>query len=384
MEKLLRPAPAGGDPHINAVNPRELTWKYWFLLTANSVALLVGSISSTLLSRFYFVHGGSNRWVTTLVQSAGFPVLLLILVFSTPVNVRRPFSTFPLQRLLASLAMGLFIGANNLLFSYGVSYLPVSTSSLLLSTQLGFTLLISSVLLRHPLHFTSLNSVILLTLSSVLLAVNSSSDRPGGITRTQFALGFAATLGAAVMFGLYLPVMEMVYKGVTGFRAVMEMQVVMEASATLFAVIGMAAAGGGVGDIVTEARERFDIGEGAYWAIVVAEVLGWQMVFMGTAGMIFLTSSLSSGVCMTAMLSMNVVGGVVAFGDEFGGVKTVAMVLCLWGFSSYFYGEYRRSRVEAKEEEEELEMSLPEREGLHSEANDVDESGVLVQETYLE
>jgi hypothetical protein len=56
--------------------------------------------------------------------------------------------------------------------------------------------------------------------------------------------------------------------------------------------------------------------------------------------MVFLTSSLTGGICMTALLSMNVLGGVLVYRDEFGGLKAVSTVLCMWGFCSYVYGMY--------------------------------------------
>ena len=72
----------------------------------------------------------------------------------------------------------------------------------------------------------------------------------------------------------------------------------------------------------------------------MANVVTWQFCFMGTAGMVFFTSSLTSGICMTTLLSMNVLGGVLVYRDEFGGFKAVSTVLCLWGFCSYVYGMY--------------------------------------------
>ncbi|CAO2189126.1 unnamed protein product [Urochloa humidicola] len=327
------------------------------LLAITFAALFAGSLSSSLLSRFYFAHGGADRWLATLVQSAGFPFLLLVLLTRPPKSGKKMmFGGFTPRLVLYCVLLGLVMGLNNLLYSCGTSYLPVSTTSLLLSMQLAFTLALAAALVRVPLSFANINAVVLLTLSSLLLALrhevvggdrwlpNTRGAAPAATTTSaDYLLGVASTLGAALLCALYLPAAELVYRhgGVTGFRMVIEAQVIMEAVATAVSGAGMVASGGGKG-LWSGVEATWDLSPAAYYVVVGAAVLSWQMCFFGTAGMVYLTTSLHGGICMTALLAVNVAGGVVVFGDEFGAEKGVAMVLCLWAFSSYVYGEYKK------------------------------------------
>lgn len=180
---------------------------YMPLLIINYLCLFVGSVSATLLSKYYFIHKGSSRWVSTWVQSTGFPLLIppIYLPYLLSYTERRPFSGFTTRLLALSILVGLCLGVNNLLFSWGNSYLPVSTSSLLLSTQLVFNLILSVIIVKQKVTFSNLNCVILLTLSSVLLALGSSHDRPEGLTSVKYFIGFFCTIGAGFLFALYLP-----------------------------------------------------------------------------------------------------------------------------------------------------------------------------------
>ncbi|XP_059633566.1 probable purine permease 4, partial [Cornus florida] len=322
--------------------------QYMILLAATYLCLFVGSVSSSLLSRFFFIHKGSSRWVSTWVQSAGFPLLLLPiylphhLLKCTP---RKPFSHFTPKLFVISVLVGFLIGLNNLLFSWGTSYLPVSTSSLLLSTQLAFTLILSVVIAKEKVTFTNLNCAMLLTLSSVLIALGSAHDRPQGLTTKKYFIGFFCTISAGVLFALYLPVMDRIYKKVYCYSMMMEMQLIMEVAATVLATAGMAA-DGGFSEMRVESEKVFDLGPNGYWVTVGSSMVTWQLCFVGTAGMVFLTTSFTGGVCMTALMAMNVVGGVIAYGEEFGGVKVVATLMSLWGFCSYVYGIYVKMKEE--------------------------------------
>ncbi|KAK9937275.1 hypothetical protein M0R45_014076 [Rubus argutus] len=161
------------------------------LLVINYLILFVGSVSATLLSKYYFIHKGSNIWVSTWVQCAGFPLLLppILIPYFLNLTSRRPFTQFTPKIFAISIFVGLMLGLNNLLFSIGNSNLPVSTSSLLLSSQLVFNLLLSVLIVKQKVTFSNLNCVILLTVSSVLLGLGSSHDKPPGLTRAKYFVG---------------------------------------------------------------------------------------------------------------------------------------------------------------------------------------------------
>ncbi|WOG85513.1 hypothetical protein DCAR_0104702 [Daucus carota subsp. sativus] len=347
----LSPPLRGGDVDKNttiiATNTPNKT--YMLLLVFNYMFLFLGSVSSSLLSKFYFNHNGSSRWVSTWVQCAGFP--LLILPIFLPFHLfkstqRKPFSHLSQNLFLYSLLIGLLLGLNNLLFSWGNSYLPVSTSSLLLSSQLTFNLIFSVIIVKQRITFSNLNCVVLLSLASVLLGLglgSSHDDEPNDQAREKYFIGYFCTIGAGLLFALYLPLMEIIYKQVYCYSMVMEMQLIMEASATVLATAGMAV-NGGFSEMRRESELGFDLGHKYYWLTVMGNVVTWQLCFMGTAGMVFLTSGLTGAICMTALTGANVVGGVVVYGDRFDGGKAVSAALCGWGFCSYVYGLYVKSR----------------------------------------
>ncbi|CAN4078541.1 unnamed protein product [Withania somnifera] len=318
---------------------------YIILLGINYMCLFFGSVSSSLLSKFYFNHKGGSRWVSTWVQCAGFPLLLLPIYLFKICTDRKPFTGFTPRILCLSVLIGFLLGINNLLFSWGNSYLPVSTNSLVLSTQLAFTLITSVIIVKQKITFQNLNCVILLTLSSVLLALGSSHDKPIGLTKVKYFKGFFSTVGAGLLFALYLPIMEKIYRKIYCYAMVVEMQLIMEMAATVLATAGMVA-GRGFSEMKTESTKVFDLGPKAYWLTVGLNVVTWQLCFMGTAGMVFLTTSLTGGVCMTALMGINVLGGVLVYGDPFGGIKAVSTLLCLWGFCSYIYGIYVKMKEE--------------------------------------
>lgn len=78
-------------------------------------------------------------------------------------------------------------------------------------------------------------------------------------------------------------------------------------------------------------------------------VLVWSAIiqqgfFLGAIGIIFCASSLLSAVVIAVLLPVTEVLAVIFYQEKFQAEKGVALVLSLWGFASYFYGEVKQSK----------------------------------------
>uniref|UniRef100_A0A0C9RTT3 Probable purine permease n=1 Tax=Wollemia nobilis TaxID=56998 RepID=A0A0C9RTT3_9CONI len=321
---------------------------HWLLLLLNCFALSIGSTAGPLLLKFYFHHGGKRRWLSAWLQTAGFPILIPPLW----VAYRRrpdPECHVTWKLCIASLVLGLLTGFDDFLYAWGIDNLPVSTSSLLISSQLAFNAVFAFLIVRQKFGPYSINAVVLLSLGSAMLAFHTSGDRPTGVTSTQYAVGFILTIVAAALYGLILPLIELMYKRTTRkitYTLVMEMQVIMSFAATAFCTVGMAVNK----DFQAIGREAkaFDVGEVGYYMGLVWNAICFQLFFIGVFGVIALSNSLLSGIFIAVLIPVTEVLGVVLYQEKFSGEKGMALALSLWGFVSYLYGEHR-SMKKAKE-----------------------------------
>ncbi|GLJ10936.1 hypothetical protein SUGI_0138410 [Cryptomeria japonica] len=326
----------------------------WILLISNCLALSIGGCVGTLLIRFYFLHGGNRIWLCAWLQTAGCPLLFLPIWISS--RTEKPSESTHVTRnlCLASAVIGVLMGLDNFLYAWGLAYLPLSTSSLVIAPQLAFNAFFAFFLVKQKFTPYSINSIILLTMAAAMLAFHSNGDRPKGVTKEQYWLGFFAAALAAALYGLILPLLELVYKKTTvriTYTLVMEMQLVMSFSATVFCTIGMLVNK----DFQALGKEASlsDVGEFKYYMSLVWNAISWQLFLIGVYGVIFLTSSLWSAVLMSSLTPVIEVLAVILFHEKFTGEKGMALAMALWGFTSYFYGEYKTSIVQTSNMPEE-------------------------------
>ncbi|KAL3504824.1 hypothetical protein ACH5RR_034665 [Cinchona calisaya] len=325
------------------------------LLVLSCLLLAIGNCCGPLIIRLYFVHGGNRIWLSSLLQTAGWPIILFPLTISyffrrKSEGNQTKLIFMNLQVLMFAAPIGTLAGFCNYFSGSGIGHLPVSTVTLIFSTQLAFVAFFAFVLVRQKFTPYSVNAVVLLTMGAGVLAMHAGSDRPSGESKKTYVLGFVMALAAAALNGLIFPLIELTYvkaKQAITYSLVMEIQMVMCFAASVICTLGMII-NNDFKVIPREARE-YQLGETKYYMVLVWSCIIWQFYVLGAVGLIFCASSLFSGVMVTVLLPISEVLAVIFFHDKFQAEKSVSLALCLWGFVSYFYGELKQAKKNSRQ-----------------------------------
>ncbi|KAI3855065.1 hypothetical protein MKX03_018459 [Papaver bracteatum] len=331
-------------------SPKSMKWGLLLLLSC--ICSFIGVTGGPLLLRLYFLHGGSRKWLSSWLQMAGFPILIIPL---TILYAKRDPSLpniefFASRKLLfyASL-IGLVQGIDNFMYCYGLSFLPVTTSSLLVTTQLASTSFISFVWVKQKFTPYTINAIVVILMGSILLGIRRAGDRPPGVTNSQYLLGFFISIAAAAILGFILVSTQVAYakanQGMT-YTIVLQFQVCLAFFATLICTIG-SLINKDFSEMQREARD-FDLGAKTYYLVLASNMVVWQLMFIGRVGIIF---------CTATLLPISQIAAVITFHENFTGEKGMALALALWGFTSYFYGSYRNSKTQSRKPHEATERA---------------------------
>ncbi|XWS25332.1 hypothetical protein CRYUN_Cryun27aG0060100 [Craigia yunnanensis] len=337
------------------------------LLVINCILLSVGNCGGPLLMRLYFLHGGKRVWFSSWLETGGWPIILFPIACAymyrsrtQPTSKNKLFFMKP-QLFFAAAVIGIITGLDDYFYAYGMARLPVSTSSLIIASQLAFTAAFAFLLVKQKFTSYSINAVFLLTIGVGVLALHTRGDRPANESNRDYVLGFLVTLAAAVLYGFILPLVELTYKKANqeiSYALVMEIQMVMCLFATGFCTVGMLV-NNDFKVIPREARE-FELGETKYYVVAIVSAIIWQCSFLGVIGVIFCASSLLSGIVIAVLLPVTEILAVIFYKENFQAEKGVALALSLWGFFSYFYGEIKQNKKKKRAPETEM-PSVPNR-----------------------
>lgn len=309
---------------------------------------LGGQAAGTLLGRVYYDQGAKSRWIATLAQTAGFPLLLPFICYPSPKNhiteqhdqlsVHQP-SIF--IRASAYIFLGLLQVANSMLFTVGVQYLPASTYALINGSQLAFNALTSFLLNGQKITPIILNSVVLLSFSSSAIIFQDETGDSREISRKSLLIGFTATifgsLGYALQFSLTELAFQKVFKSST-LKVVVKMSFFIGLFVTFASLTGLFASGNWR-DLEKEIGE-YRTGKLSYVVNLVCTAISWQLYAVGSIGLVFKASSLFSNVIINLGTSIVPIFAMVFLKDKMSGLKVFSLLLGLWGYASYIYQHY--------------------------------------------
>lgn len=318
-------------------------WQWWILVGLNIFFVVAGQTAAVLLGRFYYNEGGASTFLATLVQTAGFPILFIPLLF-LPASNKSPTPPDSLSRkyiFLIYIFLGVIVAGDNFLYSKGLLYLSASTYSLICATQLAFNAVFSYFINSQKFTPLILNAVVILSYSAALLGVNESSDAPEGVTKSQYAIGFICSISASALYSLVLSLMQLTFEKAikkSTFSVVLEMQIYTSIVASIVTVVALFVSGQWR-DLEGE-MHGYHTGKVSYVLTQVGTAVRWQVCSVGVVGLIFLVTSLFSNVISTVALVVGPIASVIVFHDKMNGVKIIAMLSALWGFVSYIYQNY--------------------------------------------
>ncbi|CAH8276197.1 unnamed protein product [Arabidopsis lyrata] len=326
--------------------PQSKNYKKWLRIFIYVFFVLACQALSTILGRVYYENGGKSTWMGTLVQLIGFPVLFLFRFFSRIKNSKstdadyRKFSSYTILGSVY-IVTGLLVSANSYMSSVGLLYLPVSTFSLILASQLAFTAFFSYFLNSQKFTPFIVNSLFLLTISSALLVVNTDSETTAKVSRVKYVIGIICTIGASAGIGLLLSLVQLILRKVLKkqtFSTVTDLVAYQSLVASCVVLIGLFASG--EWKTLTSEMENYQLGKAPYVLTLASIAISWQVYTIGVVGLIFESSSVFSNSITAVGLPIVPVVAVIVFHDTMNASKIFSIVLAIWGFISFVYQHY--------------------------------------------
>ncbi|KAK7386307.1 hypothetical protein VNO78_26449 [Psophocarpus tetragonolobus] len=321
-------------------------YKRWLRVSLYTTFLIGGQCTANILGRLYFEKGGESKWVAALLQSLGFPILIpLVLYFSkrTKLTDNDSSKTKPKPFLAFScyLFMGLLSAAMDLMYAYGLAYLPLSTFALICATQLAFNAIFTFFLNSQKFTALILNSVVILTVSVSLLAISEEPDHKKNLPKEKRILGIFLTLAASATFSIHHCLEQLCFEKVIKTEivpAVLKLNLYQMIVACSGSLVGFLVSG----EWKTLNREmnEFENGKVAYIMTLVWTAVTWQIAFIGVSGLTFEVSPLFSVAIGSMELTIAPVLAVIVLHDKIHGVKVLAFLLAIWGLLSYMYQHY--------------------------------------------
>ncbi|KAK8476236.1 hypothetical protein V6N13_143638 [Hibiscus sabdariffa] len=366
---MADPEAKGASSSTGPVSPRpdyrpsRSNMMRWFRIALYAIFVLGGQTAAVMLSRLYFEKGGTSKWVSTLVQVVGFPIILPYYFISQRKTISFPaaLNTKPstlLLRVFAYVYLGLLAAGNAYLYSVAFAYLPVSTVALISASQLAFNAFFSYFLNSQKFTPLIINSLFLLTSSSVLLVANNSSERPAGVSNGRYVLGFICAIFGTAAYGLNVASQQLTFRKVLkseSFKVVLDLVIFQSLVASIATLVGLFASG--EWELLKTEMDVYLLGRTSYVMTLVGTTVSWQAFVFGGVALVFELSALFSNVIGVLGLPFSPIAAMLVFHDKMSSIKGISMALAIWGFISYGYQQYLDERDLNAETDKDCEVS---------------------------
>lgn len=102
--------------------------------------------------------------------------------------------------------------------------------------------------------------------------------------------------------------------------------------------------------------EEFEIGAMKYYIILVSAALALQCLIIGSIGIIFTSTSLLGGIVSSLLVPLQQMFSLLFLPESFNPEKGMALAMCLWGFASYLYGEYKTNPTPKQQQQQQQQI----------------------------
>ncbi|GMH29236.1 hypothetical protein Nepgr_031079 [Nepenthes gracilis] len=182
-----------------------------------------------------------------------------------------------------------------------------------------------------------------------MIALDSSSDRYGDISRSKYIAGFIWDILGSALHGLIFALSELVFVkflGRVSFHVVLEQQVMVLLFAFVFTTVGVVM-DRGFQRMASEVR-GFKGGKSSYCMVLVWGAVTFQLGVLGGTAVLYLASTVLAGVLNAIRVPITSVAAVILLHDPMSGFKILSLIISFWGFISYVYGSSSRSAASSK------------------------------------
>ncbi|EFH63857.1 ATPUP15 [Arabidopsis lyrata subsp. lyrata] len=302
----------------------------WVTIIICTILAVTGQCIARLLENYYFLHRNLSRHrgilTQPLLQVVGFPILIFpfllhflikkqkqLLIFSGGTSFKQLAITY------SCLCIYMFCQA----FFFNVrNQIPFRVFTLIYTTQLLFTLILSTCYNKIKFNRWMIISLILAVLAGAFTLYTFSAGSPiyDSWTKSNKWGTIYVALCAAAFFSFLLCVIRQVFEEVISicntstnrkqpsFVVVLELIIFLSLVTTIILVAAILISG--EHHNMKKEMDRFTKGEIAYVRTMVGQAVAWQIYWVGIVGLVFAVSAVFSNVisvCTWPIVSLLVV-----------------------------------------------------------------------------